>query len=99
MSSVAGGRRDHRVLLGQDHAELPEGAVAAVAVPGHPELVAVALLPVGAGLGRGVSTVLGTSPRPRSPPGQQLLARPRRPSLQVQQAELGDVLGRARAGR
>jgi hypothetical protein len=46
-----GGGGDHRVLLGQDHAELPEGPVAAVAVPGHPELEAVALPPVGIGLG------------------------------------------------
>jgi hypothetical protein len=38
--------RDDGVVFGQDHHELAKGAVAAVAVAGHPELEAVALLPV-----------------------------------------------------
>src|SRR5687768_13926864 len=38
---------DHRVLLGEDNAELPVGPVAAVTMPGHPKLEPVTLPPVG----------------------------------------------------
>ena len=87
----AGGHGDHRVLLGQDDAELPEGAIAAVAVPGHPELEAVALAPVGVVLlVRGVDL---PGRRLRDVALRQQLDVVPAAALQVQLAELGDVLG------
>src|SRR6185369_14893997 len=71
-------------------AELPEGPVTAVAVAGHPELEPVALAPVGVGLVRGVDL-----PRGRLADvalGDQLGVAPTA-TLQVQETQLGDVLG------
>ena len=66
----------HGVLLGQHQAELAVGAVAAVAVPRHPELEAVALPPVRVRL-VGVGDVrAGGLGDPRL--GQQPARRPRR---------------------
>src|SRR5205823_8177875 len=73
-----------------DDAELAEGAVAAVAVAGHPELQAVALAPVEVVLVRGVDLpgrrLLDVAL------GEQLVLAPAAP-LQVQLPQLGDVLG------
>ena len=50
------------VLFRQDHTELSEGAVNSVAVPGHPELEAIALPPVRVGLFAGLVLILWRSP-------------------------------------
>ena len=89
---VGGVRRrgDHGVVLGQDHAELPVRAVAAVAVPRHPELEAVALAPVRVRLVRVGHLAPGRLIDPRvaeQPPAVPDAA------LQVEQAELGDGVG------
>ena len=89
MFGAAGGG-DHGVVLGEHHAELAERAVPAVAVPGHPELEAVALPPVRVRLVRvghlaagrlGDPVLVGSSCRS-----------PHQPALQVELAELGDRL-------
>ncbi len=85
-----GGGDDHRLLLGQDHAELPEGPVTSVSVPRHPELEAVALPPVRAGLARVADLLRRRLGHPCL--GDELGSLPPAP-LQVQQPELGDVLG------
>ena len=87
MSSRAGGGDDDGVVLGQHEAELPEGTVAAVSVPGHPELEAVALVGSARSPGVGLRRVASHPVL-----GHQLGALPPA-SLQVQLAELGDVLG------
>jgi hypothetical protein len=85
------GDRDHRVLLGQDQAELAVRPVAAESVPRHPELEPVPLLPVGPPAVARVRDVRAR--RLGHPPGrQQPLAVPHA-AVQVQLAEPGDRVG------
>jgi hypothetical protein len=88
--------RDDGVVFGQDHHELAEGAVAAVAVAGHPELEAVALLPVDL-----LPTAVGRLERRGSGGptlGQDAFAVPH-PVVEVQLAQAGDrVEAREHAG-
>ncbi len=84
------GHRDHRVLLGQHQAVLPVRPVSAVAVPGPPELEAVAVAPVRHGRVGGLD--VHTAGLGHPPFGQQPFALPH-PVPQVQQTEPGDRLG------
>ncbi|VXB73774.1 hypothetical protein FRIGORI9N_410010 [Frigoribacterium sp. 9N] len=84
------GQGEHDVVFGQHDGELSVGAVAAVAVAGHPELEPVALRPVGVRLAR----VRDVRARGLGDPlaRQQLHAVPLA-LLQVQLAEGGDRVG------
>ena len=91
MSFTPAGDGDHRVLLGQHDAVLAERPVAAVGpVPAPPELVAVALVPVALRVAAVGRLPGGGRLDPRR--GHELLALPLA-LLQVELAELGDVLG------
>ena len=91
MSSVAAVVDHHGVLLGQDQAELPEGAVAAVAVPRHPELEAVALAASRGSARPALATCDRVASATQS--SESSRAPSHRPRLQVELAERGDVLG------
>jgi len=88
----AGGDGDDHVLIGHDDAVLAEGAVAAVGVvPAAPELITVALFPVCVFVARVVAV------RARGfgdPGGGNDLAAVPFPILQIELAEVSDVLGR-----
>jgi hypothetical protein len=89
VQGVGGGDHD-RVVLRQDHAELPEGSVATVSLPGHPELKAIPLPPVGVLPVRILDLHRGRLGDPLL--RYQLDAVPPA-ALQVQLPQLGDVLG------